>query len=112
MKPNAALAFIVSLPLVLATSCKKDLKDVKYAVYCASCDLTYENQGGNTEQITMSGSWDYEFPAEEGTFVYLSAQNNNNSGTVSVQISVDGGVIEEASSSGAFVIATASGSVP
>lgn len=107
-----AIAFTASLAMLLGTACKKDLPEVKYSVYCASCDLTYENKSGNTEQITVSGSWDYEFEAEKGTFVYISAQNNNDHGTVSVQITVDGGVIEDASSTGAYVIATASGSVP
>lgn len=98
--------------LVLFASCKKDLPEVGYVVTCSNCDITYENKGGNTEQRTVTGSWDYDFEAESGQFVYISAQNNNDNGTVSVRINVDGKSFKDGSSSGAYVIATASGSVP
>ena len=41
-----------------------------------------------------------------------TGQNNNNSGDVTVTIKRDGSVFETATSSGAYVIATASGSIP
>jgi hypothetical protein len=86
--------------------------EVVYKVNCASCDLTYENASGGTEQRSMSGSWTTEFPAEPGQFLYISAQNNNASGNVLVYILCDGSTFKQSSSSGAYVIATASGSAP
>ena len=46
-----------------------------------------------------------------GTFVYVSAQNNQASGTVVVTIYRDGEVFKTSTSMGAYVIATASGSL-
>ncbi|MFZ0546246.1 MAG: hypothetical protein WAM60_12445 [Candidatus Promineifilaceae bacterium] len=85
-------------------------------IYSAS--LTYENQSGNTEQrdiiqgtIMNITPWTLGFSANYGDFVYLSAQNNHNDGTITCEIKVNGKVIESATSQGAYVIATCSGRV-
>jgi hypothetical protein len=52
------------------------------------------------------------FYAASGQFVYVSAQNKTDSGEVHVSITVDGRVLQEATSSTRYGIATASGSVP
>lgn len=83
-----------------------------YNVTCSSCDLTYSDSGGNTQQVSMSSTWELKFDADKGQFLYVSAQNNNNSGSVSVSIKCRGKTIDDANSSGAYVIATASGSAP
>lgn len=96
---------------LLLLACRKDephTAKVKYTVNCASCDLTYENSTGNTEQRSMSNTWQYEFNAYKDAFYYISAQNNNSSGSVTVKILIDGRVVDEATSTGAYVIATAS----
>lgn len=49
---------------------------------------------------------------DSGEFAYLSAQNNGDTGTVVCRITVDGKVIAENQSSGAYVIASCDGSVP
>ncbi len=98
---------------ILSTGCRKDKNNkVKYTVTCGSCDLTYNNASGNTEQRSMTSTWNYEFDAEKGQFLYISAQNNNQSGDVSVRIDVGGNHFKSATSNGAYVIATASGSRP
>lgn len=79
-------------------------------------DLTYNNAGGNTEQRSGAGSADGEwgqvasYRAGRGEFVYLSIQNSHETGSVECRILVDGEVIESARSSGAYVIASCSGS--
>lgn len=98
---------------MLFSSCEDNQKSIKYTIKCNSCDLTYENKSGGTEQIDdASYNWSYSFTGEVGQFVYISAQNNNNSGIVTVNISVDGEIYKTSTSTGAYVIATASGSIP
>lgn len=103
----------VALLTSLFLSCKKDEdRSVEYVVSCSSCDLTYSNSSEDTEQNSMSGSWNYRFTAVKDQFLYISAQNNNSSGNVDVKILVGSNTFKHASSSGAYVIATASGSMP
>jgi len=73
--------------------------------------LTYENEQGGTEQGEVNTPWEGSFTAENGQFVYISAQNVRDNGSVTCQIWVDGVKWKESTSSGAYVIATCSGSV-
>jgi len=85
---------------------------VKYTLSCSSCDITYENSsGGTSQESNVNSTWSYSFTGYDGDFVYLSAQNNNNSGSITVNILVGGSVYKTSTSSGAYVIATASGSL-
>lgn len=107
------LVFVGMLLLTAGCDSLDNKVTIQYRVTGAvsSVDLTYENRSGNTEQISEAPlPWSYEFTAEIGDFVYVSAQNNDDSGIIRVEIKSEGRVIEEATSSGAFVIATASGS--
>jgi len=74
--------------------------------------LTYENDSGNTEQRDVSLPWTYEFTAQRGQFLYISAQTKGTGGasTISCKITVNGVVTEKADSKGVAVIATCSGS--
>lgn len=92
-------------------SCTKEDRNVVYKVTCSSCDLTYSDSGGNTQQVSMSSTWELKFDADKGQFLYVSAQHNN-TGSVSVSIKCQGKNIDDATSSGEYVIATASGSAP
>jgi hypothetical protein len=79
----------------------------------SSASLTISNEQGNTEQedsVVIPWARRMTFPC--GEFVYVSAQNNGESGTIECSISADGQVIESAESSGAFVIADCSGTAP
>lgn len=80
--------------------------------------VTYSNAQGGTEQMDISfGSsgrtmaWSHTINATPGTFVYIAAQLNF-TGSLRVQIRVNGTVWKESSSSGSYVIATASGILP
>jgi len=109
-------ALFIAIIILLCNSCE-DLFNttVEYYVTCnpAGFDITYENKTGNTEQRTVnSTSWSTSFEGHSGDFVYISAQANNYNAQVNVQIKYNDKVLKKASSSGDFVIATASGSVP
>ncbi|MBL7087099.1 MAG: hypothetical protein ISS28_08435 [Candidatus Cloacimonetes bacterium] len=88
--------------------------DVEYKVTgtASRVDVTYENEGGGTSQESnVSVPWTYSFTGEPGDFVYISAQNQGQSGSVTVTIYTDGDKFKTSTSSGAYVIATASGSL-
>jgi hypothetical protein len=106
--------------LCFLTSCKEENefvnnKNVKYYLggTSGSYSITYASKGGGTQQESnVANSWKYEFTAHPGDFLYISAQNNHNSGSVEVYISIDGKLFKSAVSTGAYVIATVSGSCP
>ena len=79
---------------------------------CSSVDVTYNNAGGDTEQMSdVDVPWSKtlnDVPA--GQFLYISAQNNDDSGTVVTKILVDGRELKRSESEGAYVIASCSGS--
>ncbi len=87
---------------------------VKYEVTGSadSVSLTYQNDSGGTSQTSNSYlPWTYTFLAQKGDFVYISAQNNGEYGSVTVRIYLDSTQVKTSTSSGAYVIATASGMV-
>lgn len=67
-------------------------------------DLPMTNQAGGVG-LTFAGF-------RPGAFVYLSIQNKEGSGAVTCRILVDGKVVSENTSNGAYVIAGCKGSVP
>ena len=78
-----------------------------------SVNVTLSNASENTEQYSnRSVPYSYTFDSVAGNFLYISAQNQGSSGSVTSTIYVNGDVFETATSSGAYVIATASGSCP
>lgn len=84
---------------------------VKYIVTGAtsSASLTYQNQSGDTEQIAKAHiPWEKTFEARDGMFLYISAQNLNELGSVVTEIEVDGKPYNRSTSEGGFVIATSS----
>lgn len=75
-----------------------------------SASVTYNNEHGDTEQMSeVDVPWNKTIKAEPGQFLYISAQNNNDSGTIITRIEVDGVRYKESKSEGAYVIATCSG---
>lgn len=105
--------FIVIIVLSLFTGCEDFFdKDIEYRVTgtAGSVSLTYKNEDGGTEQQSgIQPPWTHSFTAAEGDFLYISAQNQTATGTVTASIYVDGDLWKTASSEGAYVIATASG---
>ncbi len=73
-----------------------------------AASLTFTNAQGGTQQGVAPLPWRTEFTGIANNFLYISAQNERDSGTVSVAIFVDGVRVKTSQSSGAFVIATTS----
>lgn len=72
--------------------------------------LTIANESGGTEQFTVSIPWSKTFQVAPGSFLYLSAQNEGEFGTVTCKITSNGVVVQSANSSGAYTLAGCSGS--
>ncbi len=93
-------------------------KEIEDRVTCTTgqVDITLSNKNENTEQYNnVSTPWTYSFTIklnpDEYQFVYVSAQNQQSSGTVVSEIRVDGSSFKKSTSTGGYVIATSSGSV-
>lgn len=76
-----------------------------------SVDVTLSNATGGTEQHTnVLLPVEYNYSTFSDTFLYISAQNNGTTGTVTAECYYRGLLRDSATSTGAYVIATASGS--
>lgn len=111
MKSVWVLIAIVVLIFASVTSC--DLFDnsveVRYEVTASVSvySVTISSAGGGTSQFSdVALPWSYDFTAEKGDFVYVSAGGY---GTVTVSIYLDGRLYRTTTSIGSPVIATASG---
>ncbi len=71
--------------------------------------ITYSDDKGATQQTLVALPWTKSFFGKKGGFLYVSAQNQNNFGYVSVEIKINSTVFKEASSTSPYGIATASG---
>jgi hypothetical protein len=74
--------------------------------------LTYANAQSGTEQNEITLPWSKSITVPKGQFLYISAQNKQDSGGVSCDITVDGRSLKHSESSGAYVIASCDGSAP
>jgi hypothetical protein len=91
---------------------------VKYEITgtASRVDITMSNADGGTEQFSnVSVPWEKSFSVEiekdNYFFAYVSAQNQGTTGSVTAKIYKDGSQFKSSTSSGAYVIATASGSI-
>lgn len=117
MKNLKVMMITLIMCLVSMTSCNKvdDVHQYSYEVSGTSGDynVTLEASPSGTEQYSNVGNdWWYKWEqtGNNPRFLYISAQNQNDFGTVIVKIIRDGITIATNSSSGAYVIATSSGS--
>jgi hypothetical protein len=110
-------------PPALISSAAEDCdKAIVYFVEgtASAVSITVQNAEGNTEQasnraVPLSGARGEGLRIGSmacGDFVYISAQNEGESGSVTCRIEADGEEIESATSEGAYVIASCSGTVP
>ena len=86
--------------------------DVTYHIggTARSADLTYSNAGGDTEQQNDKAvPWLTSFTGHGGQFLYVSAQNQGETGTITCEIILNGAVVKSAQSNGAYAIASCSG---
>lgn len=77
-----------------------------------TAELICQNEIGGTEQRKVSMPWNMEFKVAPGTFLYLSAQKQQESGIVTAAITIDGHMVKRAESDSPFGIAAVSGHVP
>jgi hypothetical protein len=104
-------AIALAAATLLLCGCKKEVFDYRYKVICASCEVTYINPNGDTQQRTVSGGWDLDLGTDAGGYLYVSAQSNNQSGSVSVYVLNGDAQLASGNCSSAYCIATASKSV-
>ena len=113
MKNNILAIWVCTMILLIVSSsgCLSTTYNVKYEVTGSASKvfITYQNENGGTSQEEASVPWSYSFTAESGDFVYVSAQNQGDNGSVTVTIYKDGEVFKTSTSSGGYVIATADG---
>jgi len=85
--------------------------EVEYKITgtASQVDVTLNNATGGTEQFdNVSVPHTYTFEEFNDWFLYVSAQNQGEYGSVTVTIYLNGEVVATSTSSGAYVIATAS----
>ncbi len=108
-------AFILSLlTLILFTGCSKESMESNYEYEVSGSagnySITCEGAPSGTAQYSNVGSgWTYKWTQTGTRWLYMSAQNNTSSGTVTVKIIREGKVVAQQTSSGAYVIATVDG---
>jgi hypothetical protein len=74
--------------------------------------LTYRNANGGTEQKDVPLPWELTFDLRGTSPLYVSAQNRTSAGSVTCEILFDGVSRTNATSSGAYVLATCSEAMP
>ena len=109
------LIILSSFLILVGCEDSKEGWDVMYRVTGSgsSFDVTMSNEDGVTSQLdNVNSNWSYSFHTEdERHFLYVSAQNQSNSGSVTTEIYIDGTLEKSSTSNGAYVIASCSMSV-
>lgn len=111
---NTIFLLVICLFFVVLAGCSVESmqSSYKYEVSgtAGNYSITCEGAPSGTVQYSNVGSgWAYTWNQSSTRWLYMSAQNNTNSGTVTVKIICDGKVLAQQTSSGAYVIATVSG---
>ena len=77
-----------------------------------TASVTLAGQAGSTQQFSdVPDGWEHSFQGRSGQFLYISAQNQCDHGTVTAIILLDGRVLRQTSSTGAYVIASVNASI-
>ena len=114
--PIGSLFLVLGLWFSMAVFCcsgagLRRTHKIKYRVdgTTTSASLTYENESGNTEQISMVRvPWEKTLTVSDGTFLYISAQNQEEYGTIRTWVEVDDKAYQLSTSQGGYTIATSS----
>lgn len=114
MKTNHNLFIILAIAVLIASVLACGTPQSHYIMYkvsgtAYSGSVTYENAQGGTEQQDISIPWTTYLTVTDGAFLYLSVQNNHETGSVTCEIWVDGSEWKSSTSSGGYVIADCSG---
>jgi hypothetical protein len=114
------ILYIIPLLFILFSCEKSQEKKVSYIITksISGFDVNYKNVDGSLQSesvVTASAQdrWKYDFIAEEGDIVFVSAIYKDISSAITVQILIDGKVYKQGSSSQDTVrYVTVSGTVP
>jgi hypothetical protein len=86
--------------------------ELKVTGTAQTVSITFQNKEGGTSQISdVVMPWSYKYTGYPNKFYYISAQNNGETGTIMITVLRNGATYKTSTSSGAYVIATASGSL-
>lgn len=77
----------------------------------SGASVTYYNNQGGTEQGDYKIPFKKTYTMERGDFAYISAQNMDDSGSITCRILIDGEEWKKSTSQGAYVIASCDGTV-
>jgi hypothetical protein len=110
---------VIIIPIAYYTSCSMVTGSSSYLIEyritgtAHAASVTYTNEGGGTSQIdSVALPWSYTITAHSNDVPVILAQNQGDSGTVTVSIYKDGTLWKTSTSSGAYVVADASGLLP
>ena len=108
------LILIVALLLIACSNPFDSSITVKYEVTGSAelVNVTYQNNNGGISQITdVVLPWSMTFSGNPEDYVYLSAQNQGETGSITVTIYKDNDIFKSATSSGSYVVASVSGTI-
>jgi len=114
MKFNFNALAALCVVLITITGCSKESmeSDYKYEVSGSAGDFSITCEGapsGTVQYANVGSGWAYTWTQTGTRWLYMSAQNNTSSGSVTVKIIRNGKVLAQQTSSGAYVIATVDG---
>lgn len=97
------ISLVLTVVMSLA-ACERQNHTVRYEIggTADNIAITYRNATNATETANVNPPWTLEFQVQTFTQVSLVAQNLTQDGSVSCRIIVDGRVVSEGESPGAF----------
>ena len=107
---------LITVALVL-TACSNPFDssiDVRYEVTGSAelVNVTYQNNNGGISQVTdVLLPWSMSFSGDPEDYVYLSAQNQGETGSITVTIFKNNDIFKSATSTGSYVVASVSGTL-
>jgi hypothetical protein len=111
----ASLALSACSPEGFSAPTQPSVARVSYTISgtAGRASLTYTDESGNIQQqadVTLPTT--LAFTVASGSFVVVSAQNQDDSGDIDCEIAANGATLNRGHSSGAYVIVSCSARVP
>lgn len=102
----AVIIVVLMAVCVGGTSTSKATVEYQVTGTALAVDVTFTNATGGTEQLSdVSVPWTYTISNYTYSYVSILAQNKGATGSVTVNIYVNGDLFRTATSSGAYVVA-------
>ncbi|MEM7801262.1 MAG: MmpS family transport accessory protein [Chloroflexota bacterium] len=105
------LLLLFSFFFLLLTGCEKEVHTIQYEVSGSAADMAinYRNESQGHESYNVLSGWNKQFAAESYYYLSLNVRNRTAAGSVSCRILVDGEILSEATSDGAYKAAHCGG---